>query len=756
MQTSSALRCEHRRRAPDRTRARVRHATSGATAPCSPRRADPTPRRRRFLPPLLYAAGHGGRPLDLVRRVLPAVHPAAERRRRRAASASTSPTAARSSCAASMARASRCASGRRPASASARVSPASDAAHSRAGTCRCSRSPTATGAASATARSRSSDAWPPSRSLVSFVRITADARHAAGARRSGWRSPAGQSTASVAPARTAEVDAAFVHRGARLQAVDADAYSAARAAVVAFWQRASRSRPLRTSSRSRGCRRRARTLIQELEITWRYSVGNVYEELSFAEALDVAQVMAGYGYGDVARQILRFTLERLPRALHVLAGRRAARRRRAVFPAHPTTASMCRGDPGLAPSSTGSRASSREPHGLLPARALLVRHPRSRSTACRARRSSGRDCSAMSRVWAATGYTTSRSVAPARRPSRRPASVARCGVGAAPAGRLALRPGSSARRRGTVRPVDRVARRHLLESRGARTRSPRVLRAARRRATRSPALPDCGTARGCSASSARGHSAGGRRRLRLGTDEVYGINVARFLADDRPAGPARPQPLRDARRWLDPGTYVAARRRRSRRCTARCTERCTCRRTTTSAAFLETLRMMLVHEARGPSGLPTGLELAFATPRTWLRRRQVDRRSRCADQLRARELFDRAPPACRADRGGRACLPDPDDPRAASASYLRERGSPGSRSPGRRPRPVRPPDRHDRPLGPKRQARAHSDDRRLNRPPRSLVRSSRRLRRGETDLELPSAPVSSEHETRDRSRRRAR
>ena len=47
-------------------------------------------------------------------------------------------------------------------------------------------------------------------------------------------------------------------------------------------------------------------------MTWRYSVGNVYEELSYAEALDVAQVMAGYGYRDVARQILRYTLRRLP------------------------------------------------------------------------------------------------------------------------------------------------------------------------------------------------------------------------------------------------------------------------------------------------------------------------------------------------------------------------------------------------------------------------------------------------------------
>ena len=37
-----------------------------------------------------------------------------------------------------------------------------------------------------------------------------------------------------------------------------------------------------------------------------------------------------------------------------------------------------------------------------------------------------------------------------------------------------------------------------------------------------------------------------------------------------------------------------------------------------TAAFLETLRLMLVHETRDARGAPRGLELAFATPRPWL------------------------------------------------------------------------------------------------------------------------------------------
>ena len=60
-------------------------------------------------------------------------------------------------------------------------------------------------------------------------------------------------------------------------------------------------------------------------MTWRYSVGNPYEELSFAEALDAAGVMAEYGYGDIAKAILRFTLRRLPsRFSNFRAGERLA------------------------------------------------------------------------------------------------------------------------------------------------------------------------------------------------------------------------------------------------------------------------------------------------------------------------------------------------------------------------------------------------------------------------------------------------
>jgi hypothetical protein len=40
--------------------------------------------------------------------------------------------------------------------------------------------------------------------------------------------------------------------------------------------------------------------------------------------------------------------------------------------------------------------------------------------------------------------------------------------------------------------------------------------------------------------------------------------------------------------------------------------------TASNSAFLETLRLMLVHETRDKDGNAVGLELAFSTPRPWL------------------------------------------------------------------------------------------------------------------------------------------
>jgi len=105
-----------------------------------------------------------------------------------------------------------------------------------------------------------------------------------------------------------------------------------------------------------------------------------------------------------------------------------------------------------------------------------------------------------------------------------------------------------------------------------------------------------------------------------GTDQVYGVNVARFLADNDQADQLVLSLYGTLAAALTPGTYVAGEAAtvlpvRGTRYRAMYLPP----NNGGAAAFLETLRLMLVHEARGPDGRPTGLELAFATPRLWLR-----------------------------------------------------------------------------------------------------------------------------------------
>jgi hypothetical protein len=104
-----------------------------------------------------------------------------------------------------------------------------------------------------------------------------------------------------------------------------------------------------------------------------------------------------------------------------------------------------------------------------------------------------------------------------------------------------------------------------------------------------------------------------------GTDQVYGLNVARFLADEDEPDQLVLSLYGTLAAALTPGTYVSGE-------AASVTPIGGARYRTMylppnndgAAAFLETLRLTLVHETRGRRGEPLGLELAFATPRAWL------------------------------------------------------------------------------------------------------------------------------------------
>jgi len=100
---------------------------------------------------------------------------------------------------------------------------------------------------------------------------------------------------------------------------------------------------------------------------------------------------------------------------------------------------------------------------------------------------------------------------------------------------------------------------------------------------------------------------------------VYGLNVARFLADnDRPD-----QLVLSLYGMLGasmtPNTFVSG-----EAATVAPLRGAAYRsmymppNTASNSAFLETLRLMLVHERRDKGGSPVGLDLAFASPRPWL------------------------------------------------------------------------------------------------------------------------------------------
>ena len=97
---------------------------------------------------------------------------------------------------------------------------------------------------------------------------------------------------------------------------------------------------------------------------------------------------------------------------------------------------------------------------------------------------------------------------------------------------------------------------------------------------------------------------------------------ARHLAvprGQRPARPARPEPLRHVGRRND-GGYLYLGRGGVGAAGKGAYDRSMFMppNTGANASYLETLHELLIHERRGSLGAPAGLDLAFSTPRAWL------------------------------------------------------------------------------------------------------------------------------------------
>ena len=139
--------------------------------------------------------------------------------------------------------------------------------------------------------------------LVSYVRIAVDARRA----RSAVRLRLGSSTVTTPRGATRTVYAAW---RPGLRPVSASTYDAARESVIAYWRERLSAGMTISVPESRVANAERALLIQDLELTWRYSIGNPYEEFSFPESVDVARVLTEHGFAPVARSILATSLTR--------------------------------------------------------------------------------------------------------------------------------------------------------------------------------------------------------------------------------------------------------------------------------------------------------------------------------------------------------------------------------------------------------------------------------------------------------------
>jgi hypothetical protein len=494
---------------------------------------------------------------------------------------------------------------------------------------------------------------PQTRSLVSFVRLQADTRGAPGASAEIRFSPSvpglvaagdrlvrgdavyalfarggrfdGTSVAyAVGPRSVRTVYAAWLVEPQAVGGLtlDESRFEAARRSAVDYWQRRLAEGAAFVVPEARVMNAQRSLLVQNLVMTWRYSIGNPYEEFSFPESVDLAQVIAAYSFGDVSRAILRTSLRRSPTpypnwkmgeklvgaALHYrLFGDRS-------FVEQVTP--VLRGYVDAL-----GRQITADRRGLLGRERFSSDIPDS-VYGLHSQAVAWQGLRAMGHVWSRTG---------------RPALGARC---------LAL----AARLEAGLREAVRVSARRLPDGSlflPARLRDPEPAYGAVT-ASRSGSYwnlvmpyalasglfaPGSAEARGALAYIER-H---GSRLLGLvraaafalygepvyptsGTDQVYGINAARFLADNDQADQLVLSLYGHLAAGMTPGTFVsgeaasiaplANRYYRSMYLPPNAAS---------NAAFLETLRLMLVHETRGRDGEPNGLQLAYATPRGWLR-----------------------------------------------------------------------------------------------------------------------------------------
>jgi hypothetical protein len=413
-------------------------------------------------------------------------------------------------------------------------------------------------------------------------------------------------------------DARFVH-------ADAPTYDTARATVVQFWQ--SRLDAGGTFSVPEPAVQNAElgVLTQLMAFGWRYSVGNAYEELSYAESLDAAEVAAEYGYASVAKAIIQLSLQRMRlrplrftpfRGGHLLSSAatyyRLTRDRAFLRAETPALGHLV------------ARIAARQRRSG-PKRGRLLPQPLSTDLESHDVDSVPGQIEAVegllsiARVWSVTGHRTqaarARNLALGIRRASRP-----------PIARALIR-----MRDGSVFVPDQLSS----------PQHPFGLLTASREGSYWNLVMQSAFGSGWF----RAHSATSRGILRylqnhgglllgvprtyartvygdvpgVGLAQVYDLGTSRFLVDNDRADRLDLSLYGMLAAGMTEGTYVSG------EAVSVPPVRGAYERTMfmppnsgANASFLGTLRELLIHERRGPLGAPTGLDLAFATPRAWL------------------------------------------------------------------------------------------------------------------------------------------
>jgi hypothetical protein len=410
--------------------------------------------------------------------------------------------------------------------------------------------------------------------------------------------------------------------------VDVATYDAARGSLIRYWTHRLAEGTVFVVPERRVLDAERNVLLQNLLLTWRYSVGNAYESFEYPESLETAGVMGEYGFAAVDRAIVGESLRREPHlystweaAMRLLeAGRYFALSGDEEFLAA-ATPSLERDTDLLAGQLPASGA------GLLAKERYTADLPdvaygfATQAVAWQA-------LGSISRAWAATG----RSDLAGRASSA--AAVLEAGLRSALSRSAQRLPDGSlfvparlldgekpyASLTATVRGsywnlvVPDALASGLLPPGGVQADG--VLRYLYNHGSRLLGLPRFNYY----AESVGGVRAGGLPGYRTsGTDDVYALDLVRFLADNDQPDQLALSLYGQLADGMTDGTFVSG-----EGATVSPVPGQSYRsmylppNSTGNAAFLETLRALLVHETRTADGTPSGLELAFATPRGWL------------------------------------------------------------------------------------------------------------------------------------------